>query len=102
MPVDQDRFKTKGVAATFTQGLGDALSLKFVGAYREGEGRQFIDFDELNGNYFQVPAQYSDDQTSGEVQLTYTGDRAQGRRRRLLLHRHGRRRVRRVARRAAT
>ena len=28
--------------------LGDALDLKIVGAYREGEGRQFIDFDELN------------------------------------------------------
>lgn len=78
MPVDKDKFTTKGFAATYTQGLGDSLDLKIVGAYREGEGRQFIDFDELNNNLFQVPAQYSDDQTSGEVQLTYTGDRVKG------------------------
>jgi len=74
MPVDRDRFIAKGVAATYTQGLGDTLDLKIVGAYREGDGRQFIDFDELNANLFQVPAEYSDDQTSGEVQLTYTSD----------------------------
>src|SRR5690606_32319427 len=33
---------------------------------------------ELNANLFQVPAQYSDDQSSGEVQLTYTGDLVKG------------------------
>ena len=73
-----DRFISKGVAATYTQGLSDALDLKLVGAYREGDGRQFIDFEELNANLFQVPAEYSDDQTSGEVQLTYTGDTLKG------------------------
>ena len=78
MPVDRDRFINKGIAATYTQTLTDTLDLKIVGAYREGEGRQFIDFDELNANLFQVPAQYSDDQTSGEVQLTYTGDLVKG------------------------
>jgi iron complex outermembrane recepter protein len=78
MPVDHDRFISKGVAATYTQGLTDALDLKIVGAYREGDGRQFIDFDELNANLFQVPAEYNDDQTSGEVQLTYTGERMKG------------------------
>src|SRR5690606_27860651 len=78
MPVDRDRFINKGIAATYTQSLTDTLDLKIVGAYREGEGRQFIDFDELNANLFQVPAQYSDDQTSGEVQLTYTSDLVKG------------------------
>ena len=78
MPVDQDEFETKGAAATFTQSLTDSLDLKIVGAYREGEGRQFIDFEELNANLFQVPAEYSDDQTSGEVQLTYTSDLVKG------------------------
>src|SRR5262245_55721245 len=75
MPVDQDRFITNGVAATYTQALSDTLGLKIVGAYREGDGRQFIDFDELNANLFQVPAMYGDDQTSGEAQITYTSDR---------------------------
>ncbi len=78
MPVDQDKFETKGAAATFTQSLSDALDLKIVGAYREGEGRQFIDFEELNANVFQVPAEYGDDQTSGEVQLTYSSDLVKG------------------------
>ncbi|HEY7639652.1 MAG TPA: TonB-dependent receptor, partial [Steroidobacteraceae bacterium] len=78
MPVDKDRFISKGIAATYTQGLSDSLDLKLVGAYREGDGRQFIDFEELNANIFQVPAEYSDDQASGEVQLTYTSDRVKG------------------------
>lgn len=78
MPVDRDRFINKGIAATYTQSLTDTLDLKIVGAYREGEGRQFIDFDELNANLFQVPAQYSDHQSSGEVQLTYTGELVKG------------------------
>lgn len=78
MPVDKDRFISKGIAATYTQGLTDALDLKLVGAYREGDGRQFIDFEELNANLFQVPAEYGDDQASGEVQLTYTSDTVKG------------------------
>jgi iron complex outermembrane receptor protein len=78
MPVDQDKFETKGVAATYTQSLTDTLDFKLVGAYREGEGRQFIDFEELNANIFQVPAMYGDDQTSGEMQFTYTGERLKG------------------------
>jgi iron complex outermembrane recepter protein len=78
MPVDEDRFISKGIAATYTQGLTDAIDLKLVGAYREGKGRQFIDFEELNANLFQVPAQYSDHQASGEAQLTYTSDKVKG------------------------
>ena len=78
MPVDRDRFISKGAAATYTQGLSDAFDLKLVGAYREGDGRQFIDFEELNANLFQVPAEYSDNQASGEAQLTYTSDKLKG------------------------
>jgi iron complex outermembrane receptor protein len=78
MPVDKDQFITKGVAATYTQALTDTLDLKVVGAYREGDGRQFIDFEEMNFNIFQVPAQYGDDQTTGEIQLTYTSDLVKG------------------------
>ncbi|MEP7312240.1 MAG: TonB-dependent receptor [Pseudomonadota bacterium] len=78
MPVNRDKFTVTGYSATYTQTLGDAWSGKLVGSYRKGEGRQFIDFDELNGNFFQVPAQYSDDQTSGEGQLTYEAGRWKG------------------------
>ena len=71
MPVDQDEFTITGYSATYTQGLGASWDLKAVVAYREGDGRQFIDFDELNSNLFQVPAQFNDDQTSGELQANY-------------------------------
>jgi iron complex outermembrane recepter protein len=74
MPVDEDRFFRNGLAATYTQGLLPNLDFKLVGAYREGHGRQFIDFEELNENLFQVPAQYSERQASGEGQLTFTND----------------------------
>ena len=74
MPVDQDRFYRNGLAATYTQGLLPNLDLKVVGSYREGHGRQFIDFEELNANLFQVPAQYKEHQASGEGQLTFTND----------------------------
>jgi iron complex outermembrane recepter protein len=74
MPVDEDRFFRNGLSATYTQGVAPGLDLKLVGAYRDGHGRQFIDFEELNENLFQVPAQYSEHQASGEGQLTFTND----------------------------
>ena len=48
--------------------------MKVVGAYIDGDARQFIDFEELNPNLFQVPAHFSDHQGSGEAQLTWTTD----------------------------
>jgi len=74
MPVNHDFFYRSGLAATFTQGLGSGLDLKLVGAYNEGHGQQFIDFEELNANLFQVPGHYFDHQGSGEGQLTFTND----------------------------
>src|ERR1700722_8922040 len=74
MPVNQDRYFRNGLAATFTQGVAQGLDLKLVGAYRDGHGQQFIDFEELDDNLFQVPAQYSEHQASGEGQLTFTND----------------------------
>jgi iron complex outermembrane receptor protein len=74
MPVNQDRYFRNGLAATYTQGVAQGLDLKLVGAYRDGHGRQFIDFEELDANLFQVPAQYSEHQASGEAQLTFTNE----------------------------
>jgi iron complex outermembrane receptor protein len=74
MPVNKDFFYRNGLSATFTQGLGQGLDLKLVGAYREGHGQQFIDFEELDENLFQVPGHYNDRQGSGEGQLTFTND----------------------------
>ncbi|HUI59180.1 MAG TPA: TonB-dependent receptor [Steroidobacteraceae bacterium] len=74
MPVNRDRFLTGGGSVTYTQDLTSQLALKVVGAYRQGDGRQFIDFEELNTNLFQVPGHYADHQSSGEGQLTFTND----------------------------
>ena len=74
MPVNRDRFLTGGGSVTYTQDLTPQLGLKLVSAYRQGDGRQFIDFEELNTNLFQVPGHYADHQSSGEGQLTFTND----------------------------
>ena len=74
MPVDKDFSYRSGLSATYTQSLTSQLDLKLVGAYGEGHSRQFIDFEELNENLFQVPGAYRDHQASGEGQLTYTND----------------------------
>jgi iron complex outermembrane recepter protein len=74
MPVDQERFLNSGYSATYTQTLARDVGLKLVGAYREGQGKQFIDFEELNANVFQVPGSYNDHQTSGEAQLNWNND----------------------------
>lgn len=74
MPVDRDRYLRNGESATYTQDLAPNLTLKLVGAYREGDGRQFIDFEELNANLFQVPGHFHDHQGSGEGQLTWSND----------------------------
>jgi iron complex outermembrane receptor protein len=72
MPVDNDYTHRKGESATYTQSLTDQLGLKLVGAYVEGRSQQFIDFEELDANLFQVPGAYHDQQSSGEAQLTFT------------------------------
>jgi iron complex outermembrane receptor protein len=74
MPVDNDYAHRSGLSGTYTQSLTSQLDLKLIGAYREGHAQQFIDFEELNENLFQVPGHYMDHQGSGEGQLTFTND----------------------------
>lgn len=78
MPVSKDHFHRNGFSGTYTQKLSDDLGLKLVGAYYRGRGQQFINFSETTQNLFEVPAEYHDQQTSGEGQLTYTGSRVKG------------------------
>jgi iron complex outermembrane receptor protein len=74
MPVDNDYTHRSGASATYTQNLTDQLGLKIVGAYDHGKSQQFIDFEELDANLFQVPGAYHDQQSSGEAQLTFKND----------------------------
>jgi iron complex outermembrane receptor protein len=75
MPVSNDYSHRSGESATYTQSLTDQLALKVVGAYGEGKSQQFIDFEELDANLFQVPGAFHDQQSSGEAQLAFTSDR---------------------------
>jgi len=75
MPVSNDYSHRSGESATYTQGLTDQLTLKIIGAYIEGRSQQFIDFEELDENLFQVPGFFHDQQSSGEAQLTFNNDR---------------------------
>jgi hypothetical protein len=75
MPVNNDYSHRSGESATYTQGLTDQLSLKIVGAYMEGRSQQFIDFEKLDENLFQVPGAFHDQQSSGEAQLAFSNDR---------------------------
>src|SRR5271165_7090556 len=74
MPVNNDYNHRNGESATYTQNLTDQLSLRVTAAYIEGRSQQFIDFEELNENLFQVPGAFSDHQGSGETQLTFHND----------------------------
>ncbi|HME38877.1 MAG TPA: TonB-dependent receptor [Steroidobacteraceae bacterium] len=74
MPVNNDFTHRSGESATYTQSLTDQLGLKVVGAYIKGHSQQFIDFEELDENLFQVPGAFSDQQSSGEAQLTFHND----------------------------
>jgi iron complex outermembrane receptor protein len=75
MPVNNDYSHRSGESATYTQNLTDQLGLKVVAAYIEGKSQQFINFAEIDQNLFEVPAEYHDQQASGEAQLTFTNDR---------------------------
>jgi iron complex outermembrane recepter protein len=75
MPVSNDYSHRSGESVTYTQSLTDQLDLKVVGAYGEGKSQQFIDFEELDANLFQVPGAFHDQQSSGEAQLAFTNDR---------------------------
>ena len=74
MPVNNDYSHRSGESATYTQSLTDQLGLKVVAGYIEGKSQQFIDFEELDSNLFQVPGLYHDQQASGEAQLTFKND----------------------------
>jgi iron complex outermembrane recepter protein len=75
MPVNNDYSHRSGESATYTQSLTDQLGLKVVAAYIEGKSQQFINFAEIDANLFEVPAEYHDQQASGEAQLTFINDR---------------------------
>ena len=66
---DANSVETSGVSLTAEWNVNDAVTLKSITAYRDGETTTPIDFDALPQNDFDVPARYADDQFSQEFQL---------------------------------
>ena len=67
--------ENEGYSITAQYDITEELSLKYVYADREGETQQFIDFESTPLDSFDVPASYSDEQQSHELQLTYEANR---------------------------
>lgn len=67
--------ENNGYSLTAQYQVSDSTTVKYVFAKREGETQQFIDFDGTPLDSFDVPAKYSDDQTSHELQLNFNIDR---------------------------
>lgn len=66
--------RSSGEALTVTWNINPTWSFKSVSAYREGDTKSDIDFDQLNLPVLNIPAQYDDHQFSQEFQLSYEGD----------------------------
>lgn len=75
---DDNLVETKGVSLTASWNVNDAITLKSITAYREGDTVTPIDFDALPQPDFDVPAFYNDSQFSQEFQLLYNSDRLSG------------------------
>ena len=75
---DRNRVETRGLSLTGEFTVNDSLTLKSITAYRDGETRGNIDFDNLPGPILDIPAQYDDDQFSQEFQALFDGGRWSG------------------------
>jgi iron complex outermembrane receptor protein len=71
---DKNDVQTRGVSLTGEYVVNDMLTLKSITAYRDGETRGNIDFDNLPTPILDIPAQYDDDQFSQEFQALLDGD----------------------------
>lgn len=75
--VDQ-KVEVQGISLVAEYTVNDRITLKNILAYREDEGTTPIDFDALPAADVDVPAIYTNDQLSNELQLLYAGDRLNG------------------------
>ena len=71
----EQEVENSGVNLTIEWDFNEALSVKSITAYREGETNGFIDFDGTPVNTFDAPVHYQDHQFTQEVQFNYTMDR---------------------------
>ncbi|MGE0045334.1 MAG: TonB-dependent receptor [Hyphomonadaceae bacterium] len=75
---DENHVETFGWSGHIDWELNDAITLRSITAYRDGETTGTIDFDGTENPTLDVPLYIADDQFSQEFQLIYEGDRVQG------------------------
>jgi iron complex outermembrane receptor protein len=74
---DYNRVEARGVSLLGEWKMSDQLTFKSISAYRAGETKGTIDFDNLPAALLDVPARYNDHQFTQELQALYTGERWQ-------------------------
>ncbi len=67
--------ESDGFSFTASYDLSDEIVLKYVYSEREGSTSTYIDGDGAPTDGFDIPAHYSDDQETHEIQINYTADR---------------------------
>jgi len=75
---DNNHVEARGVSFLGEWNATDALTFKSISAYRSGETKTIIDFDNLPAPILDIPGRYNDHQFTQEFQLLYTTDRIQG------------------------
>jgi iron complex outermembrane receptor protein len=70
--------ENQGLSLTGEFNINDFLTLKYIGAHREGKTRTLIDFDTNQAVALDVPARYSDEQNSHEFQALFTAENWSG------------------------
>ena len=75
---DDNRVRNQGLSLTAAWELTDAITLKSITAYREGQTNTLIDFDTSPAPALDVPGYYEDDQLTQELQFLYEGERLRG------------------------
>lgn len=69
-----NKVKLEGFSFMVNWQASDALSLKYIASSRESYSDTNIDFDNTSLDIFDVPAIYDDENTTHEIQASFTGD----------------------------
>ncbi|HRE43903.1 MAG TPA: TonB-dependent receptor [Terricaulis sp.] len=75
---DRNHVETRGQALHVDWEISDALTFRSISAWRNGETRGNIDFDNTPNPTLDIPAYYADEQFSQEFQLLFDAGRVQG------------------------
>lgn len=75
---DKNYVENSGLSLTAEYKFSDNLTLKYIGAKREGNSDTVIDFDTTPLKALDVPAYYEDETTTHELQALFSADKFSG------------------------